>query len=63
MSPCDSIIDAPFTMPVGRHHVTAAWTPRNSDNKYRGMVTLKKAYVISTVSAKLMNKVGPEGRC
>ena len=23
MSPCDSIIDAPFTIPVGRHHVTA----------------------------------------
>ncbi|MGO4819976.1 MULTISPECIES: penicillin-binding protein 1A [unclassified Flavobacterium] len=62
MSPCDSIIDAPFTMPVGRHHVTAAWTPRNSDNKYRGMVTLKRALAnsINTVSAKLMDKVGPE---
>jgi penicillin-binding protein 1A len=62
MSPCDSIIDAPFTMPVGRHHVTAAWTPRNSDNKYRGMITLKKALAnsVNTVSAKLMDKVGPE---
>ena len=62
MSPCDSIIDSPFTIPVGRHHVTAAWTPRNSDNKYRGMVTLKKALAnsINTVSAKLMDKVGPE---
>lgn len=62
MSPCDSIIDAPFTMPVGRHHVTTAWTPRNSDNKYRGMITLKKALAnsINTVSAKLMDKVGPE---
>jgi penicillin-binding protein 1A len=62
MSPCDSIIDAPFTMPVGRHHVTADWTPRNSNNKYIGMVTLKKALAnsINTVSAKLMDKVGPE---
>ncbi|MEZ7498513.1 transglycosylase domain-containing protein [Flavobacterium sp. Arc3] len=62
MSPCDSIIDAPFTMPVGRHHVTAAWTPRNSNNRYLGMVTLKKALAnsINTVSAKLMDKVGPE---
>lgn len=62
MSPCDSIIDSPFTIPVGRHHVTAAWTPKNSDNKYRGMVTLKKALAnsINTVSAKLMDKVGPE---
>ncbi|MCW2119293.1 penicillin-binding protein 1A [Flavobacterium sp. 7A] len=62
MSPCDSIIDAPFTIPVGRHHVTASWTPRNSDNKYRGMITLKKALAnsINTISAKLMDKVGPE---
>ena len=62
MSPCDSIIDAPFTIPVGRHHVTASWTPRNSDNRYRGMITLKKALAnsINTVSAKLMDKVGPE---
>jgi penicillin-binding protein 1A len=62
MSPCDSIIDAPFTMPAGRHHATADWSPRNSDNKYRGMVTLKKALAnsINTVSAKLMDKVGPE---
>lgn len=62
MSPCDSIIDSPFTIPVGRHHVTEDWTPKNSDNKYRGMVTLKKALAnsINTVSAKLMDKVGPE---
>jgi penicillin-binding protein 1A len=62
MSPCDSLIDAPFTIPVGRHHVTETWTPRNSDNKYRGMVTLKKALAnsINTISAKLMDKVGPE---
>jgi penicillin-binding protein 1A len=62
MSPCDSIIDGPFTIPVGRHHVTADWTPSNSDNKYRGLVTLKKALAnsINTVSAKLMDKVGPE---
>jgi penicillin-binding protein 1A len=62
MSPCDSIIDAPFTIPVGRHHVTSSWTPRNSDNRYRGMITLKKALAnsINTVSAKLMDKVGPE---
>jgi penicillin-binding protein 1A len=40
MSPCDSIIDAFHN--AGRHHVTEAWTPRNSNNKYIGMVTLKK---------------------
>ena len=62
MSPCDSIIDSPFMIHKGRHHVTEDWEPKNSDHKYRGMVTLKKALAnsINTVSAKLIDKVGPE---
>ena len=62
MSPCDSIIDGPFMIRKGRHHVTADWEPKNSDNKYRGMVTLKRglANSINTISAKLIDKVGPE---
>jgi penicillin-binding protein 1A len=41
----------PFTMPA-RHHATEDW-PRNSNNKYIGMVTLKKALANSnTISAK-----------
>ncbi|MBK0369764.1 penicillin-binding protein 1A [Flavobacterium agrisoli] len=62
MSPCDSIIDAPFTIPVGRHHVTETWTPKNSNNTYVGMVTLKKALAnsINTISAKLIDRTGPE---
>lgn len=62
MSPCDSIIDSPFTIPKGRHHVTETWTPQNSNGEYRGMVTLKKALALSinTVSAKLIDKTGPE---
>jgi penicillin-binding protein 1A len=62
MSPCDSIIDSPFMIHKGRHNVTEDWEPRNSDNEYRGMITLKKALAMSinTVSAKLIDKVGPE---
>jgi penicillin-binding protein 1A len=62
MSPCDSIIDSPFMIHKGRHNVTENWEPKNSDNQYRGMVTLKKALAnsINTVSAKLIDKVGPE---
>jgi penicillin-binding protein 1A len=62
MSPCDTIVDGPFIIHKGRHHVTADWEPRNSDNKYRGMVTLKQglANSINVVSAKLIDKVGPE---
>lgn len=62
MSPCDSIIDSPFMIHKGRHHVTEDWEPRNSDREYRGMVTLKKALALSinTISAKLIDKTGPE---
>ncbi|WP_291103483.1 MULTISPECIES: penicillin-binding protein 1A [unclassified Flavobacterium] len=62
MSPCDTIIDGPFIIRKGRHHVTEDWEPRNSDNKYRGMVTLKQglANSINIISAKLIDKVGPE---
>ncbi|CAM3834624.1 PBP1A family penicillin-binding protein [Flavobacterium branchiophilum] len=61
-SPCDTIIDGPFMIHKGRHHVTEDWEPRNSDNRYRGMVTLKRALAnsINTVSAKLIDQTGPE---
>jgi penicillin-binding protein 1A len=62
MSPCDTIIDGPFMIRKGRHNVTEDWEPRNSDHQYRGMVTLKKALAnsINTISAKLIDRVGPE---
>ena len=62
MSPCDSILDGPFMIRKGEHNVTADWEPRNSDQKYRGMITLKRALAnsINTVSAKLIYKTGPE---
>lgn len=60
-SPCDSILDAPYTMQAGRHGLLAPWSPSNSDNKYTGMQTLKSALAksINTVSAKLIDRVGP----
>lgn len=62
MSPCDSIIDSPFTMPKGKWGITQSWSPRNSDGKYRGLINLKKALAnsVNTISAKLMDRVGPE---
>ena len=62
MSPCDSIVDSPFTIPRGRHNAAENWTPRNSDGKYRGMINLKKALAnsINTVSAKLIDRTGPK---
>ncbi len=62
MSPCDSIIDSRFTMPKGKWGITEAWTPSNSDGKYRGLINLKVALAnsVNTISAKLMDRVGPE---
>ena len=38
------------------------WSPKNSDDKYRGPVTLKEAlaYSINTVAAQLAYEVGPQ---
>ena len=62
MSPCDTMVDEPFMIHKGRHNVTADWEPRNSDNRYRGVMTLKRALAnsVNIISAKLIDKTGPE---
>ncbi len=62
MSPCDTMVDEPFIIHKGRHNVTADWEPRNSDNRYRGVMTLKRALAnsVNIISAKLIDKTGPE---
>lgn len=61
LSPCDSILDAPFYMPKGRWNIDSPWNPTNSNGKYTGMITYKKALSnsINTVSAKLIDMIGP----
>lgn len=60
-SPCDSIIDAPFTIPRGKWGVSEDWSPKNSTGKFSGTTTLSDALAksINTVSAKLIDMVGP----
>lgn len=62
MSPCDSIYDSQFTMPKGRYGISQDWTPKNSGGKYYGLVNLKYALSqsLNTVTAKLMDRVGPK---
>jgi len=62
ISPCDSVIDSPFSMPKGKYGIDADWHPQNSDGQYRGQITYKKALAnsINTVSAKLIDRVGPK---
>lgn len=61
-SPCDSILDGPFSMPKGKYGIDADWHPQNSNGQFRGMVTMKYALAqsINTVSAVLIDRVGPK---
>lgn len=62
MSPCDYIYDGPFTMPKGRYGIQQSWSPKNSAGKYYGSVTMKYALAqsLNTVTARLMDRVGPK---
>ena len=61
MSPCDTLPNTPFTIPVGKYGLLESWTPKNSGDKYGGMLTLKNALAMSinTVTARLIDRVGP----
>lgn len=62
MSPCDTLPNTPYTIPVGRHNLIQPWTPKNAGGTYGGMVTLKNALAnsINTITARLIDRVGPE---
>jgi len=62
LSPCDVLPRNRFTMEAGKHGNQNDWSPRNSDNEYEGMLTLKKALALSvnTISARLIDKIGPK---
>ncbi|WP_420137532.1 transglycosylase domain-containing protein [Sphingomonas sp.] len=53
MTPDDKVEDRPITI--------GTWSPRNSDGRYRGMVTLREAFARSSNAAavRLAQKVGP----
>lgn len=61
-APCYRIPRAKVTIPVGKHGVSGEdWTPTNPDNNYTGSVTLKDGLAgsINTVSARLIDRIGP----
>ena len=61
LSPCDSFPDAIYCIEPLKHGNTDSWCPKNSGDKYGKNRTLKNALAnsINTVSARLMDKVGP----
>ena len=61
LSPCDTLPRNHFTIEAGRMGAQSDWSPRNSDNKYGGMMTLKSALAnsVNTISARLIAQTGP----
>lgn len=62
LSPCDTMARTPITIEANKFGNPKAWTTKNSDGKYDGFQTLKAALASSTntITARLMNEVGPQ---
>jgi penicillin-binding protein 1A len=62
LSPCDTFPKQQITIEAYKFGNPEPWTARNSDGNYSGFVTLKNALAnsINTVTARLMDKVGPQ---
>ena len=61
LSPCEELPLSQITIPAGKMGNTKDWTPGNSDGKYGGVLTITDALAnsVNTVTARLMDKVGP----
>ncbi len=61
LSPCDSLPDALYCIETNRFENTEAWCPKNSGDRYGRIRTLKNALAnsVNTISARLMDQVGP----
>lgn len=62
LSPCDSFPRTPITIEANKFGNPEPWTTKNSDGNYSGIMTLKDALANSTntVTARLMNEIGPQ---
>jgi penicillin-binding protein 1A len=62
LSPCDMMPKNRFTIEQGKYGNTKDWSPANSDGEYDGMISLKNALAksVNTVTARLIDKTGPE---
>ena len=63
-SPCYQVPNLPVTFEKGdpRFGLSADWTPKNSDAKYGGMMTLRHALAnsVNSVTAYLMHEMSPD---
>lgn len=61
MSPCDELPNVQTTIEANKYGNPEPWTPKNAGDKYGGYLSLKEALArsVNTITAKLMDKVGP----
>ncbi|MGG8496170.1 penicillin-binding protein 1A [Tenacibaculum sp. TC6] len=61
LSPCDKLPNTPYTIPKEKYGMPEDWTPKNSDGKYGGELTLKEGLAKSTnvITARLIDMVSP----
>jgi penicillin-binding protein 1A len=62
MSPCDTLPNTPYCIPAGKRGNTKDWCPKNASGKYGGMLSLTTALAnsVNTITARLIDRVGPE---
>ncbi|MDG1451708.1 MAG: transglycosylase domain-containing protein [Polaribacter sp.] len=62
LSPCEEFPNTPYTIPKGKYGIPEEWSPRNSGEKYGGMMTLKQGLAgsVNTMSARLIDMVSPK---
>lgn len=61
-SPCFEVPNVPTCIEKGKFGILKDWCPKNSDGEYGGVYSLKSALAnsVNTVTAYLMNQIGPE---
>ena len=62
LSPCYKLPNTPYTIPKGKYGMPEDWTPKNSNNEYGGMKTLKNALAnsVNVITAQLIDKTTPQ---
>jgi penicillin-binding protein 1A len=62
LSPCEKFPNIPYTILKEKYDMPEDWTPKNSDNKYGGELTLKQALAnsVNVITAKLIDMVNPK---
>ncbi len=62
LSPCDMLPRSQITIEAYKYGNPESWSPKNDDGNYGGSMTLMDALAnsVNTVTARIMDKVGPE---